>query len=375
MNSVEPKSNCTPASRARMAAGLLSLGLAAQTALAGIDVGGSDAYPNNPELFLTLIDRTAQMSYTLDLNVRAATFAIAAQQDTGSYLFFTLDPSIDAALQTFVTTAGTDLTTARWAVLGFNVSLANSAQRVLYSTLTNNGSTATQTASYDSLFTKLNNGTFKTSNGLKSYIDGLNGGDPALGTIAQSTLNTSATFGSSLATIANAGTYASKLTGWVNSTGATDGDCLFGGPVCVGNPVGTSSWFYQTQVSGSSSLAKVAVDEFDNITNDGYWGFIKDPNSGKYILSYTLPGSNPHSLVSTAEGRTRLSFTDYSASSGSARLITVASDDIANAGLHVATGVSAVPEPQTWSLMALGGLLLAARVRRERRAAGLSGQA
>lgn len=372
MNPIRPEQNRSLVHRACLTCGLLWLGLASQAAQAtGIDTS------SNPELFLTLIDQTtAQMSYTLDLNIKASDFYINAQQDTGSYLFFTLDPGADPALQSFIAAAGANLSTTRWSVLGFNVSLASQNDRVLYSTLTNNGSVATQTASYDKLFNSINNNTFKLNGALSGYIDALNAGIPG-STITQSTLNSAATFGSSLAAITDTSTYTSKTNGWASSDKATDGDCLVNANICVGNPVGTSSWFYQTKVSKTASgtvsaIAKVSVDEFDNLTNDGYWGFIKDPNSSKYILSYTLPGSNPKSLVSTDAGRARLSSTDYRASVGPARLITVDDGKLATSTrtqiVAFANVAGIVPEPQTWGLMALGGLLVAARVRRERRA-------
>lgn len=362
MNPVQPENHRSLVHRACVTGSLLWLGLASQAAQAtGIDTS------SNPELFLTLIDQTtAQMSYTLDLNIKAADFYINAQQDTGSYLFFTLDPSADPALQSFIAAAGANLNTTRWTVLAWNNSPAVANDRVLYSTLTNNGSVATQTANYDKLFNSLTNGAFRTNGSFPGYlVDSLNNADAGV-TITQSTLKTAATFGSSLATVADTTTYASKSTGWVSSNLTTDGDCILGGNVCVGNPVGTSSWFYQTKVSRTASgtvsaLSKVSVNEFDNLTNDGYWGFIKDPSSNKYILSYTLPGSNPKSLVSTDAGRARLSSTDYRANVGPARLIAIGDSKLASS-------VSVVPEPQTWGLMALGGLLLAARVRRERRA-------
>ena len=105
----------------------------------------------------------------------------------------------------------------------------------------------------------------------------------------------------------------------------------------------------------------VIVDEFDNLQADGYWGFIKDPNSAKYILSYTLNGANPRVLVSTDAGRARQSGIDYSAHGGNARLIGISADDVA-----LQAAVTAVPEPQTWGLM-LAGLAAFGGLRRLRR--------
>jgi len=355
------------------AAALIALALGSQNAQAQIDTSA------NPNLFFTLTDLTAQQkSYTLNLNIKAADFFVNAQQDAGSYLFFTLDPTKDAALQAFVTAVGPSLSTARWGVLGMTTSESDPSGRVVYSTLTNNNVVATQTASYDRLF-KMSNNIFKTNTALLNYVDKLNAAVQG-STIDITTLATAKapTLGSSLSSItyAGAGTYPNATNGFVSSSGSGDGDCIFGSALCFGNPVGVSSWFYQATVTpGGTQLSKVTVDEFDNLTNDGYWGFIKDPNSSNYILSYTLPGTNPKSLVSTDQGRARLSFTDYTAESGRARLITLGNGDVANIGadagatLAGAGTIAAVPEPQTWGLMALGGLLVAATARRRRNAA------
>lgn len=349
----------------RAAAALLCLSLGHQAVQAQIDTSA------NPNLFFTLTDlTTAQKSYTLNLNLKAADFYINAQQDAGSYLFFTLDPSKDAAFQAFVTAAGASLSTARWGVLGMTVPASDSSGRIVYSTLTNNGDVATQTASYDRLF-KINNGILRSNTGLSGYIARLNTAVPG-STIDMSTLVTATapTLGSSLSSIAYPDTYPNGGIGFTTGSGSGDGDCVFGG-LCFGNPVGTSSWFYQTSVSrnattgnANGNLTVVSVNEFDNLTSDGYWGFARNATTGLYVLSYTLPGSNPKSLVSTDEGRARVSFTDYSAQSGMARLITLGDGDVA--AWPAANTVVAVPEPQTWGLMALGGLCVAFAVRRRR---------
>jgi hypothetical protein len=341
----------------------------ASSAHAKIDILGG-----KQELFLVVMDQvTSKLTYTLDLGIDASTFWVQAQQDTGATLFRNLDPATDAAFKSFLDAA--DLSKTRWMVLGTTLALSDK-DSVLYMTMTNNGAVPTQIANFDKTKATVSGTLAGNSGTFTNWITNLNSATPGGQVPILIGNHMTEANGSSLASKAagNNGTYASATNGFSASDAPNnDGDCIYRGVFCAGNPIGKSSWFYRltpaldgVDVDPSSP---VIFDEFDNLTADGYWGFIKDPNSNKYILSYTLTGSNPKSLVTTDAGKTRLSFTDYSARSGSARLIGMAADDVAltaDAGLSdpMSASVTAVPEPQTWGLMGLGLMMVGAAARR-----------
>lgn len=320
---------------------------------------------DNFELVLTVIDPTnAKMSYTLDLGIDAKQFWIQGQQDTGASLFRTIDPATDAAFKTFIDAA--TLSTTRWMVTGTALSKANTAEFIHFTTQTNNGLVADQTKYYDKFHKVISTDFVNSAAKLQNYYTVLNTASSGAG-ILLSTHNTTAN-GSAVASknAGNTSTYASFATGFAVEGSPNDGDCLLGSFFCAGNPLGKSSWFYKVTPAlfeGEVDLAPVVIDEFDNLQADGYWGLIKDPNSSKYILSYTLNGANPKSLVSTDTGRARQSALDYSAQYGAARLIGVEGELGAEALLSAAT-VTAVPEPQSWLLMGLGLLGLGGIARR-----------
>lgn len=342
---------------------LVALQASAQAAILGAALN-SDGTNQSPELFLVLFDQTtSKTSYTLNLGIDAANFWVQAQQDTGASLFRTLDPATDSAFNSFI--SGANLSNVRWMITGGTFDGRAEADRVIYVTQTNNNSLADQRAFYDRAHGVLSGDMTTALSSMGTYVKTLNGARPGID-IVQSTIGSTSRGGSGFASklAGNTATYTDATTGFKGLATGSDGSCIYQGFFCAGNPLGVSSWFYKVMPSllegEIDPSSPVVIDEFDNVNADGYWGLIKDPNSSKYVLSYTLTGANPSTLVSTDGGRTRLSFVDYSAQSGIARLIGISADDVA-----LQSTVTAVPEPAQWGLL-LGGVGLLAALRRRK---------
>lgn len=339
-------------------------------------VGGSEAkYPNgksvlnNPELFFTAFDPEAKVSYTLDLGLDMDTFFINAQQDAGTQWFKPVD---DGNWATFLSLTNRDK--LRWVVMSVDDNGGTAAgQKRLFTTVTQ-GHEAKLRDWTNQQFT---NGISVTA--LSWFIGDVN----QSGTHATPP-NDYASNGSNVATAADV--ISPRAYFGKKSAGLGGGDETFNGTASgftAGNPLGQSSWFYYLTRSGPSQLGKVTVDEFDNLGADGYWGFTyvdpaanaSSPYAGKFLLSYTLEKAG--ATASTAEGRLRISMTDYLAMSHlSPPRYYAASSALAaeyagyrQGSLVVVAGsmVSAVPEPASWGLMGLGLGLLAAWRRRAAR--------
>jgi hypothetical protein len=121
--------------------------------------------------------------------------------------------------------------------------------------------------------------------------------------------------------------------------------------------VGRSAFFYYVTTSDQfDSTAFVAIDEFDNLRNDGYWGVAQNPADGRLVLSYTLAPATLASLAVTPEGRARAALTEFAAGAR-VRQIDAPQGEFAS---YLMPAVSPVPEPGSLACLLAGGLLLVA---------------
>lgn len=317
-----------------LALGLLSLAPSVLAATAPPRSGTGQA-----DLMLVIWDSVAQVSYTqsvLPRTTNATQFWIDAQQDKGYSFAMELDAT-NPALTAF-RSASTNVANQSWALFGFEQGFSlNPGINKVYSTLTQGPGNGVVNPNWQDMtaanYTVVLGLAFNINQSTRLY-----GALSAPATEGLS-LRPEGSYFSSFDRKGSTGYFAGQ-TGFSGQGGTGDGSFL-AGAYNVANSVGSSSWFYYvTNAAGSNT---VAVDEFDNLGYNGYWGMALT-SSNKYLLSYTLPAANtPRASANTELGLQRVSTIDYAAGLGEARLI------------GLAEPVSAVPESST-TLLLLAGL-------------------
>lgn len=279
-------------------AGLCAAAPAWSTISPGSPQTGSNVFYNgNGELFLSVYDGVAQVSYTLDLGITQNEFFSWGQADGGNQRFWAVNDANWSSFLGQVNPAG-----LRWAVAGIDQTGGTAVGGVrLFTTVRQGDETVlidtTLTAADDptrilGLSTMTNQllslGISATQAG--TFFTGLNntGTHGAVGAAPNYAVN-----GSSVNANADSGNgYFGE--GGVGFTPTLNGNA----PFDITNEVGKSSWFYYVSRSSTNQLDMAIVDEFDNLEADGYWGFLYvDPAlypdstyAGQYLLSYTLAG-------------------------------------------------------------------------------------
>lgn len=342
--------------------GLTALTLAAAPSHAAIATASS----GNGELFMSVFDATAKVSYTFDTGVLMDDFFVFGQQDSGSQRFWQID---DANWTDFMSRV--NVANLRWAVMaGDSAGTALAGGTRLFTTL----SLTTSGTGPDYVTNGPNN---------TQFTSGL--GSTQLGVFLAG-VNVTGTHGAPGATATDFGVNGSSVNAQTDP-----GINYFGEPGGTGpdfnanmrslhldNAVGQSSFFYYITRTNSATgglgngIQKATFDEFDNLGHDGYFGFTyvdallypTSPFAGKYLLSYTIASALPtaqQTAFAASIGRT-----EYDGGFSVVRL-----DGVAAAGFETGAGTtsvklggigpagdsitSSVPEPTSWALL-LGGL-------------------
>jgi hypothetical protein len=375
--------------RACLGAGLLG-GVAMLPAHATITCCGaidtSVASGKSVELVFVAWDKNAasgpKVSFVKDLGVTMGDFFIAGQQDTGSHSSYWLGGNDDAVWTSFLgsqPSAGVtvDPSKVQWAVMAFDTA-------------------GDITPGSQNLYTTLQQGVSGNPSvilGLSDYTGGKLQDSTAsvftwLSVVNQTAGHANNANGSAVIKISDGLAFAFGD----GQPGSTSGDFTFNANLgrSIGNTMGKSSWFYAvTSNDPDFGDVPVAIDEFDNLSHDAYWGLAAaGDGTGRYLLSYTLEGMATAAEVSrnvlfgnnfarlagtlslsspAGKAASVLSLTEsfLRGVSGSRAAASATSQIAAVTGLGGALNlVSSVPEPGTWALLLGGGLLVAGAARR-----------
>jgi len=332
-------------------------------AMAGNVSAGVDNGSNGGELVLYLWDPVAEVSYAKDLGISMDAFFVSGQQDAGVQQFWQLAGANDASFSAFraVSTAAN----TRWALFGFDgrLSLAEEANGLygqspganrIFTTLTNTATAGVNGAAYNALHALDTNNFWIHAGNTASEILWLSENPGRAGnTHTVDWQQNGSSFdvkGTRQYFDADGGIF--KELGGVGTTGIT-----------ATNRLGESSWFYAvTNPNDYDSFAPVAVDEFDNLGHDAYWGLALDPATNNYVLSYTLAAYSQSAMSFSPIGTARAAVTEYLASTGDRLLDTP--DGVYDGYVPIdLSPVPAVPEPAACLLFGAGALALIARRR------------
>lgn len=326
----------------------------------------ADAIANNgyvtPELVLVIWDSVKEISYTKDLGISvykdlyasgntSTNLFVYGQQESFYQQLTTLNS--DAKFLSFLN-ASTDIANQRWAVFGVSqdeIALSENGATI-YTTVRH----ATATGTEDVDYIRLKNATNQMAS-------------DAAGQVADFIMKANVD-GGACSTEACQTNYANNSS-YLSAKGQNGYPTNFSAGRLPGSPnapfvfsaINQSSWFYALTVTSELSDNVAAVDEFDNLGHDAYWGLGVNAQ-GEYILSYTMQASLTQ--AQTLQGQMLRLRTDFAANYGNTRFIGAPVGDTLNLGGGAA--ITPVPEPSTWGLMGLGLALLAGRARRQKNA-------
>ncbi len=334
----------------------VALGVMTQWACASV------AATDDPELLFVMWDPVAKVSYTKDLGIRANTFWITGQQDAGSQTLINLTSSADSVLAEFLKVSKVS-TNQHWAVIAIDPGPGlTPGDRRLFTTLTQGTKEGVVNSNWVDM-TRMQAGDLQFNTQLisESLFLGLNFPNPESAVFNTHRTGGAVNYAVNGSSFDSQGgkNYFAAQNGFRSRTSPAEPGDAFGGIFSTTNLVGQSSWFYYLTNTAGKDL--VEVDEFDNLGANGYWGLALK-SAGSYLLSYTMPAYDPSAKASSAEGRMRLSVTDFAAGLLS-RPVTAPANEFADYPA-AASIVTSVPEPATWVSLALGLGLVGGAARR-----------